>query len=241
MTMPTSDITDANGAAQGRDRIEWAERAMPVLAAIRERFEPGAAAGRRAHLGLPARHRGDREPGAHARGRAAPACACAPSTRCRPRTTSPPRWRCTSTASPCSRSSGEDNDDLLPAHRGRARPPAAAADGRRRRPGDAASTRPTSRWANIRRRHRGDDHRRHPPARDGPRRRAALPGDRRQRREHQAHVRQPLRHRPDARSTGSSARPTCCSPARASSSCGYGWCGRGAGHARGRAWARTSS
>ena len=34
----TMDITDANGAPRGRDRIEWAERAMPVLAAIRERF-----------------------------------------------------------------------------------------------------------------------------------------------------------------------------------------------------------
>ncbi len=43
MTMTTTmnttmDITDAAGAAAGRDRIEWAERAMPVLAAIRERF-----------------------------------------------------------------------------------------------------------------------------------------------------------------------------------------------------------
>lgn len=32
------DITDLTLAARGRDRIAWAERAMPVLAAIRERF-----------------------------------------------------------------------------------------------------------------------------------------------------------------------------------------------------------
>jgi adenosylhomocysteinase len=44
MDMPTtttaarSDITDPNLAARGRDRIAWAERAMPVLMAIRGRF-----------------------------------------------------------------------------------------------------------------------------------------------------------------------------------------------------------
>jgi adenosylhomocysteinase len=38
MTTTSMDITDANGAESGRDRIEWAERAMPVLAAIRQRF-----------------------------------------------------------------------------------------------------------------------------------------------------------------------------------------------------------
>lgn len=36
--MRDTDITDAALAARGRDRIEWAERAMPVLAAIRRRF-----------------------------------------------------------------------------------------------------------------------------------------------------------------------------------------------------------
>lgn len=34
----TSDICDAGLAGRGGDRIEWAERAMPVLAAIRRRF-----------------------------------------------------------------------------------------------------------------------------------------------------------------------------------------------------------
>lgn len=36
--MTTMDICDASLAPRGRDRIEWAERAMPVLAAIRGRF-----------------------------------------------------------------------------------------------------------------------------------------------------------------------------------------------------------
>lgn len=33
------DVADLGAAARGRTRIEWAERAMPVLAAIRERFQ----------------------------------------------------------------------------------------------------------------------------------------------------------------------------------------------------------
>ena len=36
--MTDMDIHDAALAPRGRDRIEWAERAMPVLAAIRRRF-----------------------------------------------------------------------------------------------------------------------------------------------------------------------------------------------------------
>ncbi|MDA3018090.1 MAG: adenosylhomocysteinase, partial [Actinomycetota bacterium] len=38
-TTPKHDIADASLAAEGRKRIEWAERNMPVLAQIRERFE----------------------------------------------------------------------------------------------------------------------------------------------------------------------------------------------------------
>ena len=37
-TIPAHDIADASLAAEGRKRIEWAERNMPVLAQIRERF-----------------------------------------------------------------------------------------------------------------------------------------------------------------------------------------------------------
>ncbi len=38
-TLPKHDIADASLAKQGRKRIEWAERNMPVLAQIRARFE----------------------------------------------------------------------------------------------------------------------------------------------------------------------------------------------------------
>ena len=38
-TIPKHDIADASLAAEGRKRIEWAERNMPVLAEIRQRFE----------------------------------------------------------------------------------------------------------------------------------------------------------------------------------------------------------
>ena len=38
-TLPAHDVKDLALAAKGRLRIEWAERDMPVLRAIRERFE----------------------------------------------------------------------------------------------------------------------------------------------------------------------------------------------------------
>ena len=37
--LPKHDIADLSLAAAGRKRIEWAERAMPVLRQIKERFE----------------------------------------------------------------------------------------------------------------------------------------------------------------------------------------------------------
>lgn len=39
MTTPKHDIANSSLAAEGKKRIEWAERNMPVLAQIRERFE----------------------------------------------------------------------------------------------------------------------------------------------------------------------------------------------------------
>jgi adenosylhomocysteinase len=39
LTTPKHDIANASLAAEGKKRIEWAERNMPVLAQIRERFE----------------------------------------------------------------------------------------------------------------------------------------------------------------------------------------------------------
>jgi adenosylhomocysteinase len=38
-TSPAHDVTDLGLAAEGVRRIEWAEREMPVLRLIRERFE----------------------------------------------------------------------------------------------------------------------------------------------------------------------------------------------------------
>ena len=37
--IPANDVKDLGLAARGRDRIEWADRTMPVLRGIRERFE----------------------------------------------------------------------------------------------------------------------------------------------------------------------------------------------------------
>src|SRR2546430_12298393 len=37
--LPRHDVADLSLAAQGKSRVEWAERSMPVLRQIRERFE----------------------------------------------------------------------------------------------------------------------------------------------------------------------------------------------------------
>ena len=57
-------------------------------------------------------------------------------------------------------------------------------------------------------RHRGDHHRRQAPLQDDGRRRAAVPGDQRQRLGHQVEVRQPLRLPPLARRLDLAGRPT---------------------------------
>jgi adenosylhomocysteinase len=51
--MSNSDIKDSNLAEGGRRRIEWAEREMPVLRLIRERFAIETTQGR-AVIGVPA-------------------------------------------------------------------------------------------------------------------------------------------------------------------------------------------
>jgi adenosylhomocysteinase len=38
MTSPNHDVTNLELASEGVRRIEWAEREMPVLRSIRERF-----------------------------------------------------------------------------------------------------------------------------------------------------------------------------------------------------------
>ena len=191
---PTTS-TDLGLAAEGVRRIEWAEREMPVLRLIRERFEreqplaglrigaclhvttetanlmrtlkAGGARGRPRGL-QPALDQGRR------RGRAR--------RRVRHRDLRPPR---------------RGPRHLLRApQRGRRHPPAAH-DGRRLRPRVAAPQRAARR--RCRRSSPGTEETttgRHPPQGDGRRRRARLPGHRGQRGADQAPVRQPLRHRP---------------------------------------------
>ena len=72
---------------------------MPVLRAIRERFEAEKPLAGHADVGLPARDGRDGQPGPDARGRRRRPGPRAPPTRSRPRTTSPPAW-CRTSASP---------------------------------------------------------------------------------------------------------------------------------------------
>ena len=63
------DIKDINLAPQGKQRIEWADREMPVLRLIRERFETGKAADGRKARRLCSYHDRDGQSGPHAAGR----------------------------------------------------------------------------------------------------------------------------------------------------------------------------
>ena len=192
--MAASDVADPRLADAGEARIEWADGQMPVLRSIRERFAARAPArgprGRR----LPARDLRDRQPRAHAGGRAAPRWRSAPRTRSPRRTTSPPRWpprapRCTPSAATTPR----------PGRRGwppwsRAAPQITLDDG-----ADLLTALHLARpdlLDGLRRRHRGDHHRPRAAARPARRGQARLPGDRRQRGGHRARLQRPLRHRP---------------------------------------------
>ena len=167
---------------------------MPVLAAIRERFEREQPLAGLPHLGVPARDHRDGEPCAHAesgrRGRRALRVqpALHPGRR-RGRARRGVRRRRL-------RDQGRGQRHVLPAHRGGGRPPAAPDDGRRRRR-DRRPPLASPRAARRRdRRHRGDDDRRHPPEGARARRQARLPRHRGQRGADQAPLRQPLRHGP---------------------------------------------
>ncbi len=63
------DVKDMSLAAEGRLRIEWASREMPVLQLIRERFAREKPLAGARISGLPAHHHRDRQPGRHAQGR----------------------------------------------------------------------------------------------------------------------------------------------------------------------------
>ena len=172
---------------------------MPVLRQIRERFEKERPFEGVRHRGVHARDDGDREPHAHAEGRRRRARA----VREQP-AVDPGRHRCGARArvrrSPCSPTTASTPTATTATSTRR------STSGRTRCSTTAAtwSTRCTPRVTELldggQGRLRGDHDRRHPAARDGGRQGAAVPDGRRQRHRHQAHVRQPLRHRPvDAR------------------------------------------
>ena len=109
---------------------------------------------------------------------------------------------------------GEDNDTYYQHLSAGDRPPSAYDDGRRRRR-DRRPPLGAARAARRRdRRHRGDDDRRDPAAGAGARRQARVPGDRRQRGEAPSTCSTTATARGSRRSTASSAPPTCCSPGR---------------------------
>ncbi len=131
------DVADIGLADAGRLRIEWADRQMPVLAGIRERFAARAAARGLENQRLPARHRRDGEPDAHAGRRR---------SRCRSLLVEPAlhagrRGGVAGDAlrDPGVRDQGRGPRLLLRAHRRGTRPPAADHHGRRRRPGERAA------------------------------------------------------------------------------------------------------
>ena len=230
------DVKDLALAEEGERRIEWADRQMPVLAAIRERFEreqplaghrisaclhvttetanlmrtlQAGGGGRRPLRLESALDAGRRRSGARGRVR---------------------HLRL--------RDQGRGQRHVLRPHRGGRRPQAALHDGRRRRR-DRRSPLGAARAARRdHRRHRGDDDRRDPAqgARGGGQ--ARLPDHRRQRGADEAPVRQPLRHRPvdDRRDHPRDERPHRRQAVRRRAATA----GSGAASRRGpAAWART--
>ena len=88
--LPAHDVADLGLAAEGVRRIEWAEREMPVLRLIRERFERDRPLDGHAGRCLPPRHDRDGEPDADSESRRRTRSCSRRRTRCRRRTTSRP-------------------------------------------------------------------------------------------------------------------------------------------------------
>ena len=192
--LPAHDVTDLGLAAEGVRRIEWAEREMPVLRLIRERFErerplDGLRIGACLHVTT---ETANLMRTLKAGGADVVLAASNPlSTKDDVAAALVAEYGIAVHAR-----RGEDRDTYY-AHLNVGRRHAAAADdGRRLRPRVAAPQRPAGPGRRGPRRHRGDDDRRHPPPGDGRRRRARLPGHRGQRGPDQAPLRQPLRDRP---------------------------------------------
>ena len=169
---------------------------MPVLRQIRERFERERPLDGVIDGLLPARHDGDGEPRAHADGRRRRRRALRVEPALHAGRRPPPRWS-TATALRSSRSTARTTTPTTRHIQTAVERRPADHDGRRRRRRRAFSTAsgPTCSRA-CPRRHRGDDDRRDPAEGARGRGQARLSDRRRERRLHQALLRQPLRHRP---------------------------------------------
>ena len=191
--MTDYDIRDIGLAPEGVLRIEWADMHMPVLAAIRERFAAEKPLRGRACRRLPARHHRDGQPHAHAQGgrRRHRAVCLEPLEHAGRRR----RRAREGLRRPRLRHQGRGRRDLLQAHQRVRRPSPQHHDGRRRRRHRRAPRRAARHGERHHRRHRRDDHGRYPSQGARGRGPAHVPGRGRQRGQHQAHVRQPLRHR----------------------------------------------
>ena len=189
-------VADISLAEWGRKEIKLAENEMPGLMALRKKYGPSQAAGRRPHRRLPAHDHPDGRADRDAASSWAPRSPGAAATSSRPRTTPPPRspragvpvyawkgetdeeydWCIEQTLFfPDGKPLNlilDDGGDLTAMVHGTKYPAPAA-----------GHPRPVRR----------DDHRRPPPLPDARARRAEGPGDQRQRLGHQEQVRQPLR------------------------------------------------
>ena len=189
------DVKDIALANDGKRRIEWAAQSMPVLNRIRQRFtQEKPFAGREARR-LPARDHRDRRPHADPAGRRRLGGA----VRLQPAQHAGRRGGVAVQARPHPdlRHQGRGPQDLLRAHQRGARHETALHHGRRRRSGVHPALRAPGPPRQRARGHRGDHDRDHPAAQHGGGRRAAVPDHRRERRPHQALLRQPLRHGPE--------------------------------------------
>ena len=187
------DIRDIALAPEGVLRIEWADMHMPVLAAIRDRFAVEKPLAGRARLRLPARDDRDGQPDAHADGRRRRRGALRLEPAQHPGRRRGRAGRGVRRAR--LRHQGRGRRDLLPAHQRRRRPSPQRHHGRRGRRHRRAARRAPRHGERHHRRHRRDHDGGHPAQGARERRAPHVPRGRRQRGQHQAHVRQPLRHR----------------------------------------------
>ena len=204
--LPPHDVTDLALADEGVRRIEWAEREMPVLRLIRERFErerplDGLRIGACLHVTT---ETANLMRTLKAGGAEVVLAASNPlSTKDDVAAALVAEYGIA-----CFARRGEDRDTYYAHLNAVADTPSPADHGRRLRPRVAAPHGAAGAARGDPGRHRGDDDRRHPAQGDGRRRRAAVPGRGGQRGPDQAPLRQPLRDRPDRPSTGSCARRT---------------------------------